>query len=217
MVYLTRAMKKTRFIELAPGISYLPNFLYCPDDNFADLKEEIAFQQRTCKVYGKNHKVPRLEAWFGPKPYTFSGMTFPPVEMPPSVLNLAIAASIRCGGGFEFEHCLANLYRDGSDTVSWHSDDDHLCADPLIASISFGAPRDFLMRRKKPWSKSVLNLNPRFRNRIKVTLEHGSLLVMGMGVQRDWEHSLPRRKKCTDERLNLTFRADLVAQDYHGL
>lgn len=202
-------MGRTDYIKLTSGVLYFPRFATAPDESYRELKSEIAFQQRTCRVYGKAHKVPRLEAWFGPRPYTFSGMTFPPAEMPPSVRNLEIGAAIALGGGFDFEHCLANLYRDGADTVGWHSDDDHECPDPLIASISFGAPRDFLMRRKTPLSKGTLQTCPMFKNKLKVTLEHGSMLVMAKGVQLDWEHSLPRRKKCTDERLNLTFRASL--------
>lgn len=194
---------------IAPGITYIERFVLDPDEALRDAIDQIQFQQRTCRVYGRSHRVPRKEAWFGPRSYTFSGMTFPPAEMPPIIRALEVGTSIFLGGGFEFEHCLANMYKDGSDTVGWHSDDEPEMADPLIASISLGAPRDFLLRRKEPCSKYTLQLNPQLKNRAKVTLAHGSLLVMAKGTQDVWEHSLPRRKRCSEMRVNLTYRTRL--------
>ena len=95
------------------------------------------------------------------------------------------------------------MYRDGRDYVSWHSDDEPDMGDPVVASISLGAERDFLLRAIRPVSAVASAL---VSNRGKVKLGHGSLLVMGRGVQGTYQHSLPRRAHA-GLRVNLTFRA----------
>ena len=106
--------------------------------------------------------------------------------------------------GVTFDGCLANLYRDGKDTVVWHADDEPEMGDPLIASVSLGAARDFCFRRvhKTPALASAM-----LPNKLKVSLAPGSLLVMGRGVQSEWQHSLPRRKGVSAPRVNLTYRS----------
>lgn len=89
-----------------------------------------------------------------------------------------------------------NYYRDGTDTVGWHSDNEPgLGPTPFIASLSVGAEREFLLRRISEPS-----------HKVSVTLENGSLLVMSGETQSHWEHSLPRRKRVLGSRINLTFR-----------
>jgi alkylated DNA repair dioxygenase AlkB len=95
------------------------------------------------------------------------------------------------------ELLLLNWYRDGNDSVSWHSDDEpELGADPVIASLSLGQTRRFELRhrQRKDLRKCVLELN------------HGSLLLMGKGLQRNWQHQIPKQPGLQGERLNLTFR-----------
>jgi alkylated DNA repair dioxygenase AlkB len=95
-----------------------------------------------------------------------------------------------------FNSVLLNKYRDGNDTVGWHSDDEReLGRNPIIASLSLGIARDFILRHKyKP-------------NELKIQLRHGSLLIMRGHTQEYWKHALPRRKRITEPRINLTFRA----------
>jgi DNA oxidative demethylase len=51
--------------------------------------------------------------------------------------------------GSFFNSLVLNRYKDGSDYVSWHSDDEPLYGPtPEIASITFGCEREFMLRRR---------------------------------------------------------------------
>ena len=107
----------------------------------------------------------------------------------------------RCGSGSvgtrrPFDSVLANLYRDGRDSMGWHSDDEaELGAAPVIASLSLVRTRRFLLKhRLDPAPVTAL------------ALPHGSLLVMAGATQRNYQHALPRTTRVTQPRINLTFR-----------
>uniref|UniRef100_A0A7N0UW45 Fe2OG dioxygenase domain-containing protein n=1 Tax=Kalanchoe fedtschenkoi TaxID=63787 RepID=A0A7N0UW45_KALFE len=121
--------------------------------------------------------------------------------------------------GSRFNSVLLNRYKGGGDYVSWHADDEKLYGlTPEIASLSFGCEREFLLRKKKP--KAALQgqgktaaeepLSKRLKSNTidqhSFNLKHGSLLVMRGYTQRDWLHSVPKRAKATETRINLTFR-----------
>lgn len=159
-----------------------------------DQFKDLGFEQRTVKVYGKDHPQPRLTKWFGPVPYTYSGLTWNACPMPYHLEKLQ--KRVWQITGLHFNCALANYYRDGKDTVGWHSDDEPLFGeDPVVASVSFGASRRFVMRRKD--DKSVKR---------ELTLTDRSLLLMGEGCQREWQHALPRAKAVAEPRINITFR-----------
>lgn len=91
---------------------------------------------------------------------------------------------------------LLNWYRSGEDHMGWHADDEpELGPDPVIASANFGATRDFILRRTDDPSRKIV-----------ISLQHGSVLVMQGALQHHWQHSVPKRKKVTHSRFNLTFR-----------
>lgn len=196
--------------QIAPGILYFPRFVSEPDAAFADVMEQVQFVQRSRNLYGKRVATPRMEAWHGPTPYRFGGSELPAAPLPPVLLSLAVRCEAAIDGA-RFESCLVNMYRDGADSVGWHADDEPEMGDPIIASVSLGAPRRFSLRRKPaaresaraarlagaPWATP---------DTLRVTLEHGSMLVMGRGVQTEWEHSVPKQPACLDPRVNLTFR-----------
>lgn len=164
------------------------------DVSFETLRALIPWEQRSVTVYGKIYPQPRLTKWYGLVPYAYSGVTWPPCEMPAELEQLRSRLQERLG--VPFNSVLANLYRDGSDAVGWHADDEAIFGgDPEIASLSFGATRTFKLR---------LNADTKVQQSFE--LEHGSLLFMGKGVQPAWQHSLPRTKKPVGERINLTFR-----------
>lgn len=157
---------------------------------------------------------PRLVAWQGDPgaSYTYSGLTLEPAPWSGAVAAIrdlvweAIegAAPAFAAGREPFNGVLCNRYRDGSDSMGWHSDDEgELGPEPLIASVSLGAARPFQLRRKD--DKSIKH---------EVLLENGSLLLMAGGTQRHWQHQLPKRKRVGDERVNLTFR--WVRPNGHG-
>ena len=95
-----------------------------------------------------------------------------------------------------FTSCLLNLYRDGNDSNGWHADNEkELGLNPTIASVSFGAERIFQMKHRN--SK---------KEKVKINLTNGSLLVMKGRTQHHWLHQIPKTKKEVGERINLTFR-----------
>jgi alkylated DNA repair dioxygenase AlkB len=99
-----------------------------------------------------------------------------------------------------FNGVLINMYREGQDSMGWHSDDEkELGKEPVIASISLGASRRFLFREKE-----------NRKEKREVFLKDGSLLVMEGRTQELWQHCLPRSAKVKDSRINLTFRRIVV-------
>lgn len=157
------------------------------------LRAAIAFEQRSVTVYGSTHPQPRLTKWLGPVRYGYSHLMWEPCDFPPAVERLRQMVEIVTGG--QFNSCLCNLYRDGQDTVNWHSDDEtFLGPDPEIASLTFGASRRFQLRHKVTGE------------RLEYPLGDRDLLYMGRGVQALWQHRIPREGKVVGPRLNLTFR-----------
>lgn len=148
-------------------------------------------------MFGKEHDLPRLQQWFGDPGlvYRWSG-----IDMAPEPWSAAIAevkAKVEKYSGVQFNTVLLNRYRDGSDTVAWHADDEEgLGTRPTIGSVSLGAERDFLLRH---------NERTDFNN-VTIPLPHGSLLIMAGPTQAHWKHCIPRRKRVDGERINLTFR-----------
>lgn len=165
--------------------------------DFAKIQfSHINWKQDKIAMYGKTIPLPRLTAWYGDprKTYTYSGITSQPNQWNKGLLyikekiELAIAAS--------FNSVLLNWYRSGDDHLSWHADDEaELGKNPIIASVSFGESRDFVLRRTD---------NP--AQKIVIALQHGSLLVMAGELQHYWQHSVPKRKQVQGSRFNLTFR-----------
>ena len=180
-------------------VRLLPGFMNTPSawSMLERLTADIPWRQDTIRMFGKTHNVPRLQQWFGDDglTYTWSGIEMDPAPWPSSLLE--VRAEVEKQAETQFNSVLANLYRDGDDVVGWHADDEpELGPDPVIASVSLGAERDFVLRHNR--RNDVPN--------VTITLPHGSLLVMSDGTQRNWQHTLPRRKRIDTPRLNLTFR-----------
>jgi alkylated DNA repair dioxygenase AlkB len=166
------------------------------DALFAHLRAEIPWQPHRLRLFGREVDAPRLSCWIGDAQavYTYSGTRFEPRPWTPTVA--ALREDLHRRLGVRFNSVLANLYRDGRDSMGWHSDDEpELGPDPLIASLSFGAPRTFRLRSRAT-REAALSLE----------LAHGSLLVMAAGTQRHYQHALPRRARVHAPRINLTFR-----------
>ncbi len=179
-------------------LRYIPNFFNSENANFyfEKLQQEIPWKQDKIKLFGKEHFQPRLSAFFAAQDvnYAYSGLKLKPKEFSEEILQ--IRKSVEEFSGLTFNSCLANLYRDGQDSMGWHSDDEkELGKNPVIASVSFGAERIFHLK-----NKTDKNLKQ------KVSLVHGSLLMMEEATQHNWKHQLPKTKKSIGPRLNLTFR-----------
>ena len=166
------------------------------DHYLRDLAEHVTWKQERIKLYGKEHDIPRLTAWYGDpgKSYIYSGIR---VDAAPwTETLLAIKNQIETASGETFNSVLLNFYRKGSDSVSWHSDDEpELGKTPTIGSVSFGQERPFQLKHKR---------NPSLKH--SILLPHGSLLIMRGDTQRNWLHQIPKSSKELSPRINLTFR-----------
>jgi len=137
--------------------------------------------------------MPRLIAMYGPVGYRYSGVVHPPRALSP-VLE-AIRGRVEEVSGLAFNSVLANLYRDGRDSVGWHRDSDYAHGgQPDIASVSFGATRRFELRDRAG------------RARATVDLESGSLLLVSGDAVARWWHRVPKTARAVGPRVNLTFR-----------
>jgi alkylated DNA repair dioxygenase AlkB len=158
-------------------------------------KTGLAWQEEEVFIYGKWCKVPRLMCWYGDTGavYHYSGVSHQPTPWTAELLSVRKNIEKYCQSNFN--SVLANLYRNGSDSMGCHADNEkELGANPVIASLSFGDARLFRLYHKK--SKELLNLQ----------LEHGDLLIMAGTLQHHWVHSLPKTKSIKTQRINLTFR-----------
>lgn len=160
------------------------------------LRDDVPWEVHRIRMFGRQVDSPRLSCWMGDPAarYRYSGTEFVPQPWHPALLPLRDQLSAFCGHAFN--SVLLNRYRDGNDGMGWHSDNEpELGPAPVIASVSLGAPRRFLLRRRDDHAKKA-----------EVLLDHGDLLVMGGQTQRHYQHSLPKSARPLAERLNLTFR-----------
>ena len=163
---------------------------------FNQLLDETPWQQPQVRLYGRVCPVPRLLAWYGDAEarYRYSGQTHQPLPWTP--LLQTIRTRVVEAVGEPLNGVLLNYYRDGQDSMGWHSDDEaELGREPLVASLSLGGTRRFDLRRKG-------------QSRIEhsLALNHGSLLVMRGPTQHYWQHQVAKTGSPCAPRLNLTFR-----------
>lgn len=157
---------------------------------------QVQWSQPQLFIHGRWLPVPRLTAWYGEPQarYRYSGVNHEPLPWTP--LLAAIRARLEQHCGSRFNAVLLNYYRDGQDSMGWHSDDEaELGVEPVIASLSLGGARRFDLRRQGTT-----------RIAHSLTLGHGSLLVMGGQTQHYWQHQIAKTRKPCAPRLNLTFR-----------
>ena len=175
------------------ALLYLPKAFKHLDTEEVD--RAITWQQDVFKIYGRDVKLPRLTAWYGDTgaDYSYSGILNRAQPWPP-ILS-AIREHIQTLTGQTFNAVLCNRYRDGSQHQGYHADDEpELGKTPVIASVSLGATRRFLVRAKKG------------QDRFAIDLEHGSLLLMRPPLQSHFVHALAKTKKSVELRVNLTYR-----------
>ncbi len=197
---MTRRTSTTR-IALPDGDALLvPRFLpeSRADAYFERLLDVVDWEQHEIRIGGKNVASPRLSAWYGDPgaSYSYSGLSLEPRPWLPVLRELK--TQVEKASGRLFNSVLLNLYRDGDDSMGWHSDDEpELGERPVIASISLGATRQFRLRHKKRADLEA----------VVVGLPHGSLLIMKGETQHFWKHQLPKSKRVSEPRVNLTFRS----------
>jgi alkylated DNA repair dioxygenase AlkB len=166
------------------------------DALFAQLMAEIPWEVHRIRLFGREVDSPRLSCWMGDADaaYRYSGTRFVPHAWHPALQQ--VKERLEHEFGAIFNSVLANRYRNGRDAMGWHSDDEpELGATPVIASLSLGATRRFVLKhRQEPERK------------LELPLPHGSLLLMSGDTQCHYRHALPRTAKPVGERINVTFR-----------
>jgi alkylated DNA repair dioxygenase AlkB len=187
-------------IDLGGGawLDWWPGFLAASGRPSVEaLAGEIPLRTDTFSMFGRTVSVPRLISWHGDPGcrYRYSGQTYEPAPWTPELARIRELLCARTG--LSWNAVLANYYRDGSDSVGWHSDDERELGpardDIAIASLSLGATRRFVMRHETGERRAF-------------ALTDGSLLVMRGTTQQHWRHALPKTAERVGPRLNLTFR-----------
>jgi len=202
-------MEQLSFFAEAGQSKGLPKELLEYHANFIDqttsdylLQQFIAatpWKQSTQKMWDKEYLTPRLTSWHGDigTDYSVSGKISNP--NPWTLELLMLKEKVEQVANIKFNSVLLNYYRDGNDSVAWHSDQESVLGrNPIIASVSFGQVRNFDIRNKTD-----------HRENYSVKLEHGSFLLMKAGLQEHWEHRIAKSVKPMKARINLTFRVVL--------
>ena len=178
-------------------LKYYPNFIAASEAAILmqALHQSLEWRQEQITLYGKTFDVPRLQAWYGDKSacYQYSNLSLRP--LPWNSVLLALKQKCENASNSHFNSVLANLYRHGQDGMGRHADNEpELGQQPVIASLSFGEERnlDFYHNVTK--------------NKVRLPLHNGSLLVMSGDTQKYWQHSVAKTKKTLAQRINLTFR-----------
>jgi len=171
-------------------LEYIPGLFSKAESDYLLEKfiRESPWKQRVQKMWDKEVVTPRLTAWYGDR------LEEEPIPWTPELLM--IKAKVEPLAGVTFNSVLLNYYRDGNDSVAWHSDKENVLGKrPVIASVSFGQVRSFDIRSKNDHSEQY-----------SVRLEHGSFLLMKAGLQEAFEHRIAKSVKPMKARVNLTFR-----------
>jgi alkylated DNA repair dioxygenase AlkB len=185
------------------GELYLIRQFYAPPESdrlFTELMTDLAWQEEDIFIFGKWVKVPRLMCWYGDADahYRYSGVDHAPLLWTAELQAIRGKVERQCR--YRFNSVLANLYRDGRDSMGCHADNEkELGPNPVIASLSFGEERLFKLHHKKKRKASL-----------DIMLGHGDLLLMAGAMQHHWLHALPKTKQLKKPRINLTFRRIVV-------
>lgn len=166
------------------------------DEMLANLIQTTPWKQKVVRYYDKEVITPRLSAWYGdPEQIDYSALG-KSIPLQWSTELLQLKEMVEPVAGIKFNSVLLNYYRDGQDSVTWHSDNETVMGShPIIASLSFGQVRCFDIRLKANHAEKY-----------SIRLEHGSLLLMKGDLQQKWDHRIAKSKQYMKPRINLTFR-----------
>ena len=183
--------------ERKSEIIFWPNWLdgQQADKLLATAITKTPWREDMINIAGRRIPVPRLQNWFGTPDtsYTYSGIRLQAQAFP--IWMDSVRVAVEQVTGHPFNRALVNYYRHGRDSVDWHADDEpELGVEPLVASLSLGAERVFQLRHNQT------------KERLSVSLPHGSLLLMGAGIQDYWQHRLAKVSGLEQPRVNFTFR-----------
>jgi alkylated DNA repair dioxygenase AlkB len=161
------------------------------------LIDEVPWRAESIVVWGRTYPQPRLIAWYGDvgMNYTYSGIQLTPLPWTAALLD--IKNRVEAVTGTDFNSVLLNYYRDHRDSMGLHSDDEpELGERPILASLSLGEERTFILKHKRD----------RILKPVRLKLTSGSLLLMKGETQRYWKHGIDKETHPCGPRVNLTFR-----------
>jgi alkylated DNA repair dioxygenase AlkB len=182
---LTGAPVSRRLLSRGAWVDHASDWLAGADTLFTRLVDELAWRHRRVWMYEREVVEPRLTAH----------LTGPVIDGFPVVAEIMAALGGRYGG--TFTSSWLNLYRDGRDSVAWHGDRlGRLVDDTVVAILSLGEPRRFLMRPAAGGTSRAFNLG------------WGDLLVMGGSCQRTWQHAVPKTV-LAGPRISVQFRPEV--------
>lgn len=177
----------TRNLDLGRDSEYFLN----------NLISETPWRSETISLWGKAMLQPRLTAWYADPDlnYSYSGIRLVAEKWSDTLLELR--ECVEKASGAAFNSVLLNYYRDNNDSMGMHSDDEpELGRRPVIASLSLGEERVFVLKHKTRSGPKT----------IKLPLSDASLLVMKGSTQTNWKHGIPKETNHCGPRVNLTFR-----------
>lgn len=185
------------FLPYDGAVYYVPDWLVENESAgyFEHFLTEIDWQHDIVHIFGKRYVTGRKVAWYGSQPYAYTYSKSTRYAKPWTSSLRDLRKKLEKFTGKSFDTCLLNLYHNGQEGMGWHSDDEpELKKNGTIASVSLGEARPFSLRHKA------------LKERIDLLLQPGSLLLMEDETQQFWQHSLPKRKRIHNPRINLTFR-----------
>ena len=180
-------------------VTYFPHLALAQSggETLRALLAEVPWRAEEVVMWGRRMPQPRLTAWYGDPGahYAYSGLELDP--LPWTLLLADIKSRVEAAAGAPFNSVLLNYYRDEHDSIGFHSDDEpELGSEPVIASLSLGAERTFILKHKR-----AKQLRP-----VHILLASGSLLLMRGETQHCWRHGIPKESGPCGPRVNLTFR-----------
>jgi alkylated DNA repair dioxygenase AlkB len=180
------------------------NFFNQVDSNelLKKIISDLPWESMAIKMFGKDITIPRLQCWVGDKgcDYKYSGKKLNRQDWTTDLIM--IREKIYKELNIDFNSVLVNYYRDGKDSMGWHSDNEReLGPNPTIASISLGSERDLVFRNKI--NKEVL----------PIPQTHGCLILIDGKTQKNWQHAIKKTRKVIGPRINLTFR-NIIDKNY---
>jgi len=174
---------------------YLPKYIEPQKgkEYFRDIMKQVDWVSHSYQFYGREVKMPRMVKWYSKNSYDYSGLHNEPCEMIEVVKDIMKELD-----NHNLNSCLLNLYRDGSDSIAKHKDDEKsMDSNESIYVISLGTTRKFTIRSDDKTYKKTINV------------EHGSLFIMKKGFQEHFTHEIPKQNKILTPRISLTFRKSI--------
>jgi alkylated DNA repair dioxygenase AlkB len=166
---------------------------------FRELSEKVNWHEElTSTIDGSKVKINRKMAYIykDEVDYTYANLTFKGEKFVRFPHLCSVLDKLCYADRYDFNSVLLNLYKDGKETINWHSDKEEIIGpNPIIACINLGATRKFWFRKKEKGSEKFF-----------YEVEDGDLLVMGENCQTNYLHAILKEPEITEPRISLTFR-----------